>query len=222
MRLWRWKTMVSRGGMVDMPRPRQELQISATTGQRRVPLPQEWEQVMQAALGDLRSEVAFGLEVILMDVRCMDFGAYEARRRWLVGGGRRRLEWLRRWEVDEGREADSGGRWRVARVMNVRRPEHRHVANSSRCRWSGQEWTRCQGLPGAWSGWRLLGAQETCERRRVGWRRLCTRRLEGRRRLRAAGRAQGCSAAAGEAQTGGTAAVAMMGRRRERWRRCGL
>ena len=126
LRLWRWKTMVSRGGMVDMPRPRQELQISAATGQRRVPLPQEWEQVMQAALGDLRSEVAFGLEVILMDVRCMDFGAYEARRRWLVGGGRRRLEWLRRWEVDEGREADSRGRWRVARVMNVRRPEHRH------------------------------------------------------------------------------------------------
>ena len=39
-----------------------------------------------------------------------------------------------------------------------------------------------------------------------------TRRLEGRRRLRAAGRAQGCSAAAGEARTGETAAVAMMGR----------
>ena len=68
----------------------------------------------------------FGVEVITMDVRYLDFRAHEARRRWADGGGRRRLEWLRRWEVDEGREADPRGRWRVARVMDVRRPMHRH------------------------------------------------------------------------------------------------
>ena len=48
-----------------------------------------------------------------------------ARRKWVTGGGGRRLEHLRRWEIDEGREPDSRGRWRVARVVGVRRPAHR-------------------------------------------------------------------------------------------------
>ena len=55
----------------------------------------------------------------------LDGKAVAARRKWRDGGGRRRLEWLRRWEVDEGREADSHGRWRVVRVLNVWRPVHR-------------------------------------------------------------------------------------------------
>ena len=55
----------------------------------------------------------------------LDGRAVAARRRWRDGGGRRRLGWLRRWEIDEGREADSRGRWRVARVVGVRRPERR-------------------------------------------------------------------------------------------------
>ena len=52
--------------------------------------------------------------------------ALAARRRWRRGGGRRQLEWLRRWEVDEGREADSRGRWRVARIVSVARPARRY------------------------------------------------------------------------------------------------
>ena len=117
LRLWRWH--VSRGGSANRG-------VGSRVGHRRVPLPQDWERVMQAVLGNLGTRVAFGLEMIMMDGRELDDRAYEARRRWLDGGGRRRVEWLRRWEVDEGREADKRGRWRVARVMDVRRPEGRH------------------------------------------------------------------------------------------------
>ena len=116
LRLWRWN--VAYGGSANRG-------VGGPTGHRRVPLPQDWERVMQAVLGDLRSKVTFGMEMILMDGRELDYRAYEARRRWVAGGGRRRLEWFRRWEVDEGREADKRGRWRVARVMDVRRPEGR-------------------------------------------------------------------------------------------------
>ena len=52
--------------------------------------------------------------------------AVAARRYWRRGGGRRWLLHLRRWEVDEGREADSRGRWRVRRVVGVQRPARRH------------------------------------------------------------------------------------------------
>ena len=54
-----------------------------------------------------------------------DQRAVAARRHWRSGGGRKRLEWLRRWEVDEGREADKRGRWRIGRVLDVRRPTQR-------------------------------------------------------------------------------------------------
>ena len=117
LRLWRWN--VAMGGSANRG-------VGAAAGWRRVPPPGEWDRVMQAALGELLGRAKFGVEVITMDVRYLDFRAHEARRRWADGGGRRRLEWLRRWEVDEGREADPRGRWRVARVMDVRRPMHRH------------------------------------------------------------------------------------------------
>ena len=117
LRLWRWH--VSRGGSRNRG-------VGSQMGHRRIPLPQDWERVMQAVLGCWGARVTFGLEMIMMDGRELDDRAYEARRRWVDGGGRRRLEWLRRWEVDEGREADKKGRWRVARVMDVRRPEGRH------------------------------------------------------------------------------------------------
>ena len=77
----------------------------------------------------------------------LDSRAVAARRRWRDGGGRRRLEWLRRWEVDEGREADSRGRWRVVRVLGVRRPVHRQGRQLEvQLEWagvdtaSGEEW----------------------------------------------------------------------------------
>jgi len=60
------------------------------------------------------------------DWSSLDGRAVAARRRWLDGGGRARLAWLRRWEVDEGREADARGRWRVRRVVEVERPARRH------------------------------------------------------------------------------------------------
>ena len=44
----------------------------------------------------------------------LDERVVHARGWWRWGGGRRRLTWLRRWEIDEGREADAGGWWRVA------------------------------------------------------------------------------------------------------------
>ena len=68
----------------------------------------------------------------------LDSRAVAARRKWRDGGGRRRLEWLRRWEVDEGREADSRGRWRVVRVLDVRRPAHRQGRQLEvRLEWAG-------------------------------------------------------------------------------------
>ena len=79
----------------------------------------------RADLKDLYGVVELGLENIDMDYRELDYAAVSALRRWRDGGGRRRLKRLRRWEVDEGREADPRGRWRVARVVGVRRPEHR-------------------------------------------------------------------------------------------------
>ena len=81
--------------------------------------------MMRAALEGLKAHAELGEEEVCMGIGELDGRAYEARCRWRDGGGRRRLEWLRRWEVDEGREADARGRWRVARVLDVRRPEHR-------------------------------------------------------------------------------------------------
>ena len=132
-------------------------------GHRRVPLPQDWERVMQAVLGNLGPRVTFGLEMIMMDGRELDDRAYEARRRWLDGGGRRRVEWLRRWEVDEGREADNRGRWRVARVMDVRRPEGRHGRQLE----VQVEWAGVDTLPFRGSVERGVGDYRMVHRRRA-------------------------------------------------------
>ena len=52
--------------------------------------------------------------------------AVAARRAVWRAGGRKRLEYLRRWEVSEGREADKSGRWRLRKIVQVMRPDKRH------------------------------------------------------------------------------------------------
>jgi hypothetical protein len=167
---------------------------------------------MQAALGALLGRATFGVEVITMDVRYLDFRAHEARRRWADGGGRRRLEWLRRWEVDEGREADPRGRWRVARVMDVRRPMHRHGRQLEvQVEWAGVD-TRSGA---AWSvewvalAWCTGDVREEARRMEEAMY-PAARRAEAAKGSRKSPRLLG--GGGGGARTGETAAVAMMGR----------
>jgi len=94
-----------------------------------------WAVVAVTGGGDGRLRTAVALEGEWLrvggevegevDWASLDGRRVAARRRWRDGGGRKRLAWLRRWEADEGRAADSRGRWRVARVLGVERPAGR-------------------------------------------------------------------------------------------------
>ena len=102
------------------------------------------EEVAKAA----EAEEAAELEEVEADWCSLDGRAVAARRRWLDGGGRERLAWLRRWEVDEGREADARGRWRVRRVVEVERPAGRRgVQLDVLIEWEGAD---VAGSGGAW------------------------------------------------------------------------
>ena len=111
-------------------------------------------------------EVAEAAEVeeVEADWSSLDGRAVAARRRWLDGGGRERLAWLRRWEVDEGREADARGRWRVRRVVEVERPAGRRgVQLNVLLEWEG---TDAAGSGGACGG--ELGADNVVHGGRQG------------------------------------------------------
>ena len=47
-----------------------------------------------------------------------------ARRAWLRGGGRRSLEYWRRWDIHAGLESDPRGRWGVEKLVDVWRQPH--------------------------------------------------------------------------------------------------
>jgi ribosomal protein S18 acetylase RimI-like enzyme len=120
MREWRWLAMLRRWrwraadllwgglGLVEDP----------VSGARRRSWRVAWSSGTAAPQAHgIRVGVSPGGEEAGLDER-----AGHARGWWRWGGGRRRLEWLRRWETDEGREADSRGRWRVERLIQVERP----------------------------------------------------------------------------------------------------
>lgn len=205
LRLWRWN--VAYGGSAKRG-------VGGPDGHRRVPLPQDWDRVMQAVLGDfLRSKVTFGLEMILMDGRELDYRAYEARRRWVAGGGRRRLQWLRRWEVDEGREADKRGRWRVARVMDVRRPEGRHGRQLEvQVEWAGVDTLSGAAWSVEWVNIIWCTGDVRKEARRIEERRYPTARTaagsmgsrKSPRLLEGSGGGPGGGSGGGEADSGGS------------------
>ena len=84
---------------------------------------------MLATGGGSTAPTAEGLRVGMApagELPGLDERVVHTRSWWRWGGGRRRLTWLRRWEIDEGREADAGGWWRVARLVEVERPTGRH------------------------------------------------------------------------------------------------
>ena len=77
---------------------------------------------------------------------------FHARGWWTWGGGRRRLAWLRRWEIDEGREADAGGWWRVARLVEVKRPTVRHGQQLEvLVEWAGVDTTTGKAWAATWT-----------------------------------------------------------------------
>ena len=70
----------------------------------------------------------------------LDRRAASAKGWWRRGGGRRRAEWLRGTEVQEGRMADKRGRWPVEALLDVRRPEERHgLQLEVLVRWRGED-----------------------------------------------------------------------------------
>ena len=98
-----------------------------------------WEEMQQGRTEDsawkLLHEATLGVEVEqpkipvrgrLGDVeQSLISRAIRARRAWWVAGGTRRAEWLRRWDVHDGLYADKCERWKVRRIIQVQRPEHR-------------------------------------------------------------------------------------------------
>ena len=111
-----------------------------------------WAAVVGPAEGTLDVGGPFGPPLAAaVGPEGLDGRAVAARRRWRDGGGRRCLEWLRRWEIDEGREADSRGRWRVVRVLSVRRPARRYgLQLEVQLEWAGVDTASGE----AWSvGW---------------------------------------------------------------------
>ena len=139
LRRWRWRAAFRRVG---------------AAGEQEEGASQARKAAVAAAHGEASWAVAMGPEVEVVLVGgprspplvvedtagrdSLDVRAVAAWRKWRDGGGRRRLEWLRRWEVDEGREADSRGRWRVVRVLDVRRPAYRQGRQLEvRLEWAG-------------------------------------------------------------------------------------
>ena len=130
LRRWRWRTAFSRlgaaGAQEEGASQAREAAAAAVHGGTSWAVVMGLEAEVVTVGGSLGPPLAAKIVAEVAAGRdSLDGRAVAARRRWRDGGGRRRLEWLRRWEVDEGREADSRGRWRVARVLSVRRPAHR-------------------------------------------------------------------------------------------------
>ena len=172
LRGWRWLALLRRW------RWRAARQAAGAGGRRAAPSftlarrwaltaarwggPRAWEELVdeelrvggvgartEAEVADAAErEEAAEVEEVEADWSSLDGRAVAARRRWLDGGGRERLAWLRRWEVDEGREADVRGRWRVRRVVEVERPVGRRgVQLNVLLEWEG---TDVAGSGGAW------------------------------------------------------------------------
>ena len=124
MREWRWLAALRRWRWraADLLWGDEGLVKEPVSGARR----RSWRVARASGTAVTR---AYGIRVGLApegEEAGLDERAVHARRWWQWGGGRRRLAWLRRWEADEGREADSRGRWRVERLIEVARPAVRH------------------------------------------------------------------------------------------------
>ena len=125
LREWRWLAMLRRW------RWRAADFLWGPEGTCEEPVSEVGGRAMRAAHGGVGWAAIFGARGRVLRVGgcgadSLEDLALAARRHWRRGGGRRQLEWLRRWEVDEGREADSRGRWRVARIVSVARPARRY------------------------------------------------------------------------------------------------
>ena len=132
LRRWRWRAAaatVGLGGDVQLPKCAVR------------------DSVLEAVLGrtgDATRKNVCGPDSLLA-------ASIRARRAWSRAGGRRVLAWLRRWDVHAGLEADSYGRWRVERIVQVQRPDVRHGRQLDAL----VEWRGADALTGqAWGcGW---------------------------------------------------------------------
>ena len=115
MREWRWLAMLRRW------RWRAAAATVGLGGDVQLPKCAVRDSVLEAVLGrtgDATWKHVCGPDSLLA-------ASIRARRAWSRAGGRRVLAWLRRWDVHAGLEADSYGRWRVERIVQVQRPDTR-------------------------------------------------------------------------------------------------
>ena len=114
LRRWRWRAADSPLGADGLvPEPAGEARTRCLRAAHNVPTGTVWAR---------RNGIRVGYSA---NHENLDERAVHPLRWWRAGGGRSALRWLRRREVDEGREADRLGRWRVARLLQVERPAHR-------------------------------------------------------------------------------------------------
>ena len=140
LRDWRSLWLVGRWRWLAMGRARTRQGQGGLAGSFRAPFSQAMLDMREIAIGtcDEDGGAVSGTGVGPTHFRrwiCTDASRTEesrslaatshwARRAWLRGGGRRSLEYWRRWDIHAGLESDPRGRWGVEKLVDVWRQPH--------------------------------------------------------------------------------------------------